>query len=119
YVAPAMHPNMWSHPAVRRNVDQLQRDGVRFLGPVSGPVASGDVGMGRLMEPLDIVAALVDKRDLTGKRIIVTAGPTVEDLDPVRFISNRSTGRMGYAVARRALERGAEVELVTGPVHLS
>src|SRR5690606_35698217 len=75
YVAPAMHPNMWSHPAVRRNVDQLQRDGVRFLGPVSGPVASGDVGMGRLMEPLDIVAALVDKRDLTGKRIIVTAGP--------------------------------------------
>lgn len=119
FVAPAMHPNMWNHAAVRRNVDQLERDGVQFLGPVSGPVASGDVGMGRMMEPIDIVAALIGKRDLCGKRIVVTAGPTVEDLDPVRFISNRSTGRMGYAVARRAVERGAEVELVTGPVHLS
>lgn len=118
FVAPAMHPQMWSHPAVARNVEQLQRDGVRFLGPVSGPVASGDVGMGRLMEPLDIVRELRRERDLAGKRLIVTAGPTVEDLDPVRFISNRSTGRMGFAVAEQALRRGARVELVTGPVHL-
>jgi phosphopantothenoylcysteine decarboxylase / phosphopantothenate---cysteine ligase len=119
FVAPAMHPSMWSHPAVARNVERLQRDGVRFLGPVSGPVASGDVGMGRLMEPLDIVRELQTERDLSGKRIIVTAGPTVEDLDPVRFISNRSTGRMGYAVAAQALARGATVELVTGPVQVA
>lgn len=119
FIAPAMHPSMWSHPAVVRNVEQLQRDGVRFLGPVSGPVASGDTGMGRMMEPLDIVGELLAQRDLSGKRIIVTAGPTVEDLDPVRFIGNRSTGRMGYAVAARALARGAKVELVTGPVALT
>lgn len=119
FVAPAMHPNMWSHPAVARNVEQLVRDGVRFLGPVSGPVASGDVGMGRLMEPLDIVRELGVSSDLAGKRIIVTAGPTVEDLDPVRFVSNRSTGRMGYAVAERAIARGAQVDLVTGPVQLA
>lgn len=119
FVAPAMHPNMWKHPAVARNVEQLRRDGVRFLGPVSGPVASGDVGMGRLLEPPEIVDGLLGPQDLTGKRLIVTAGPTVEDLDPVRFISNRSTGRMGYAVARRAAERGASVDLVSGPVHLT
>ena len=118
FVAPAMHPNMWAHPAVARNVERLRADGVRFLGPVSGAVASGDIGMGRLMEPADIAGALELRGDLTGKRLIVTAGPTVEDLDPVRFISNRSTGRMGYAIAERALARGALVELVTGPVHL-
>lgn len=118
YVAPAMHPNMWKHPAVVRNVEQLRRDGVRLLGPVSGPVASGDVGMGRMLEPMEIVDGLLGAPDLAGKRLIVTAGPTVEDLDPVRFISNRSTGRMGYAVAERAAERGASVDLVSGPVHL-
>jgi phosphopantothenoylcysteine decarboxylase/phosphopantothenate--cysteine ligase len=117
-VAPAMHPNMWNHPAVQRNVRQLQADGVRFLGPVEGPVASGDVGMGRLLEPESIVAVLTKPQDLAGKTIVITAGPTVEDLDPVRFISNRSTGRMGYAIAEQALQRGARVELVSGPVAL-
>lgn len=119
FVAPAMHPTMWNHPAVRRNVAQLAGDGVRFLGPVEGPVASGDVGMGRMMEPEHIAHALLGPKDLRGKRVIVTAGPTVEDLDPVRFISNRSTGRMGYAVAEQAVRRGAVVELVSGPVNLA
>lgn len=117
-VAPAMHPNMWNHPAVQRNVRRLEADGVRFLGPVEGPVASGDVGMGRLLEPESIAAAITKPQDLAGKTVVVTAGPTVEDLDPVRFISNRSTGRMGYAIANQALQRGAIVELVSGPVHL-
>lgn len=117
-IAPAMHPNMWAHPAVIRNVAQLTSDGVRFLGPVDGPVASGDVGVGRLLEPEQIAAALCAPRDLAGRTVVVTAGPTVEDLDPVRFLSNRSTGRMGYAIAERAMARGANVELVSGPVHL-
>lgn len=117
-IAPAMHPNMWAHPAVVRNVAQLVADGVKFLGPVEGPVASGDVGMGRLLEPERIADALCAPRDLAGRRFVITAGPTVEDLDPVRFLSNRSTGRMGYAIAERALARGASVELVSGPVHL-
>ncbi len=117
-VAPAMHPNMWTHPATQRNVRTLRDDGVRFLGPVQGRVASGDEGMGRMMEPADIAQSLLSAGDLFGKRIIVTAGPTVEDVDPVRFLSNRSTGRMGYSIARRALERGASVELISGPVQL-
>jgi phosphopantothenoylcysteine decarboxylase/phosphopantothenate--cysteine ligase len=120
-VAPAMHPRMWRHPATQRNVGEL-RGRVQFIGPVVGPVASGDVGMGRMEEPAEIVRAieslLVD-RDLSGKRIVVTAGPTFEPLDPVRFIGNRSSGKMGFALAARAASRGAQVVLVAGPVALA
>ncbi|MCC6645311.1 MAG: bifunctional phosphopantothenoylcysteine decarboxylase/phosphopantothenate--cysteine ligase CoaBC [Polyangiaceae bacterium] len=121
-VAPAMHPSMWAHPATRRNVATLTADGrVEWLGPVDGQVASGDEGMGRLLEPALIADAALfalTPRDLSGLRVVVTAGPTVEDLDPVRFLSNRSSGQMGFAVARRAAARGAEVTLISGPVHL-
>jgi phosphopantothenoylcysteine decarboxylase/phosphopantothenate--cysteine ligase len=122
-VAPAMHPSMWEHPATRRNVAALLSDGlVELVGPVFGEVASGDEGTGRLAEPADIAGAILrklSKRDLVGTSIVVSAGPTVEDLDPVRFISNRSTGKMGFAIARRAAERGAQTTLVAGPVALS
>jgi phosphopantothenoylcysteine decarboxylase/phosphopantothenate--cysteine ligase len=117
-VAPAMHPRMWEHPATQRNVAELgaQRR-VTLVGPVRGEVASGDVGMGRMAEPDTIAAAIVaalSARDLTGVRIVVTAGPTLEDIDPVRFIGNRSSGRMGFAVAERAAARGADVTLIAG-----
>jgi phosphopantothenoylcysteine decarboxylase / phosphopantothenate---cysteine ligase len=122
FVAPAMHPRMWANSAVSRNVQLLRERGVYFLGPVEGEVASGDVGMGRMLEPQAIVDTILRSTssvlDLTGKRVVVSAGPTVEDIDPVRFISNRSTGRMGYAIAARAAARGAAVDLVSGPVHL-
>ena len=122
-VAPAMHPRMWDHPATVRNVAALaSRPGVTVVGPVSGEVASGDVGMGRMAEP-DAIAAAVARalapRDLPGLRVVVTAGPTLEDLDPVRFLGNRSSGKMGFAVAERAAARGAEVTLVAGPVALA
>lgn len=120
-VAPAMHPAMWSHPATQRNVDVLVGDRVRFVGPVDGPVASGEVGMGRMADPSWIVAAALAAAtppDLAGKRLLISAGPTVEDLDPVRFLSNRSSGKMGFALAVRAAARGAAVRLVTGPVAL-
>lgn len=117
-VAPAMHPTMWTHPATRRNVEQLIREGVRFIGPVEGMVASGDVGWGRMSEPEHIVEEWLAARDLTGRRLVISAGPTVEDLDPVRFISNRSSGKMGFALAARAAARGADVDLVAGPVSL-
>lgn len=129
--APAMHPQMWDHPATRRNVAELIAQGrVTLVGPVSGGVASGDVGYGRMAEPDDIAAIAVariaggstrgggDSGDLSGARIIVTAGPTVEDIDPVRFIGNRSSGRMGFAIAERAAARGANVTLIAGPVNL-
>lgn len=119
-VAPAMHPRMWTHPATQRNVARISGDGVLVLGPVHGEVASGEVGLGRMLEPADIASALgrVLSRDLTGLKLLVTAGPTYEDLDPVRFFGNRSTGRMGFAVARQAALRGAEVRLLSGPVDL-
>ncbi len=121
-VAPAMHPSMWAHPATARNVGLLADDGrVVLVGPVDGPVASGESGVGRLADPSAIAEAVVaagTPKDLVGLRIVVTAGPTVEDLDPVRFLSNRSTGKMGFAVARRAAARGAEVTLIAGPVSL-
>ena len=121
-VAPAMHPRMWDHPATQQNVSQLaaQRR-VQLVGPVSGEVASGDVGHGRMAEPEAIVAAIttaLSPRDLAGLRVVVTAGPTLEDLDPVRFLGNRSSGKMGFAVAERAAARGADVTLVAGPVSL-
>ena len=120
--APAMHPRMWEHPATQQNVAALaaQRR-VTLAGPVSGEVASGEVGPGRMAEPEAILAAIqgaLAPRDLAGLRLVVTAGPTLEDIDPVRFLGNRSTGKMGFAVAERAAARGAEVTLVAGPVSL-
>jgi len=122
-VAPAMHSRMWNHPATQRNVATLRADGrVSFVGPVDGPLASGESGVGRMSEPERIVAAallaLNTTRDLAALHIVVTAGPTVEDIDPVRFVSNRSSGRMGFAVAERATSRGARVTLIAGPVDL-
>jgi phosphopantothenoylcysteine decarboxylase/phosphopantothenate--cysteine ligase len=118
-IAPAMHTGMWQHPATRGNVVTLEERGVRFVGPISGPLAHGDEGVGRLAEPDDIVAtveaALAKGGDLSGRRILITAGPTHEPLDAVRFIGNRSSGRMGMALASEALARGAEVHLVLGP----
>lgn len=128
-VAPAMHPRMWSHPATVANAGALARMGrVEFVGPVDGEVASGDRGTGRMAEPVDIVAAVAAAlgrprhtevaRDLVGRHVVVSAGPTVEDLDPVRFLGNRSTGKMGFAIAARAAARGARTTLVSGPVSL-
>jgi len=121
--APAMHPRMWSHPATARNVALLEQDGrVKLVGPVFGAVASGEEGLGRMAEPAEIAAAalaLLGPQDLEGLGIVITAGPTVEDLDPVRFLSNRSTGKMGFALAERAAARGARVTLIAGPVALS
>ncbi len=120
--APAMHPRMWEHPATQRNVAELSRLGrVRLVGPVVGPVASGEAGVGRMEEPPAIVRAIEEAlgaRDLVGKRIVVSAGPTHEPLDPVRYLANRSTGKMGFAIAASAARRGAEVMLVAGPVAL-
>jgi phosphopantothenoylcysteine decarboxylase/phosphopantothenate--cysteine ligase len=121
-LAPAMNTHMWEHPAVRANVDALAARGVRFVDPGDGYLACGWIGRGRLAEP-DAIAAAADAmlrraRTLGGRRVLVTAGPTLEDLDPVRFIGNRSSGRMGFAVAAEAHARGAEVTLVTGPTAL-
>ncbi len=121
--APAMHPRMWSHPAVQRNVALLAEQGrVELIGPIDGEVASGESGLGRMADPAQIAAAIlarVTPRDLAALKIVITAGPTVEDFDPVRFLGNRSTGKMGFALAARAAARGAEVTLIAGPVTLS
>ena len=118
-VAPAMHSGMWEHPATQANVRALEERGTVVVGPASGPLAAGDEGVGRMAEPEDILAAVEEAasrgRDLAGRRIVVTAGPTWEPIDPVRFVGNRSTGRMGFAVAREAFARGADVTLVVGP----
>jgi phosphopantothenoylcysteine decarboxylase/phosphopantothenate--cysteine ligase len=122
--APAMHPRMWQHPATRANVETLARQGrVALIGPVVGEVASGESGQGRMEEPAAILAAAAralaaGPRDLEGRRVVVTAGPTHEAIDPVRYLGNRSSGRMGFAVASRAVARGARVTLVAGPVAL-
>jgi len=119
-VAPAMHPRMWAHPATQRSARTLAEDGrVTLVGPAFGEVASGDVGLGRMVEPAELVAATraaLGPRDLAGRRVLVTAGPTHEALDPVRFLGNRSSGKMGFAIARAARARGADVVLVAGPV---
>jgi phosphopantothenoylcysteine decarboxylase/phosphopantothenate--cysteine ligase len=121
-VAPAMDGGMWGHPTVREHVGQLRSRGVTVLEPVEGPLASGKIGRGRLTDEQSIVhaieACLLPTRDLAGQRVLVSAGPTQEPIDPVRFISNRSSGKMGYAIARAAQERGAEVLLVSGPTAL-
>jgi phosphopantothenoylcysteine decarboxylase/phosphopantothenate--cysteine ligase len=123
-LAPAMNQAMWRHAATQANRATLESRGVRCIGPASGSQAWGDVGPGRMVEPADIVAALGEQpaEDLAGLlkglRVLVTAGPTREAIDPVRFVSNRSSGKMGFAVARAAFEAGAEVTLVAGPVYL-
>jgi phosphopantothenoylcysteine decarboxylase/phosphopantothenate--cysteine ligase len=118
-IAPAMHTGMWNHGATRANVATLLERGARVVGPVHGSLAAGDEGLGRMSEPEEILDMLEDVlshgRDLAGRRVVVTAGPTWEPIDPVRFIGNRSTGRMGFAVAAEALGRGADVTLVVGP----
>ena len=120
-VAPAMNRQMWDHPATRRNMAQLASDGITIVGPASGDQACGEVGMGRMVEPREIadaVSAQFAPRALAGVQVLVTAGPTFEALDPVRGITNRSSGKMGYAVARAAAEAGAQVTLVSGPTAL-
>ncbi|MFI5177796.1 MAG: bifunctional phosphopantothenoylcysteine decarboxylase/phosphopantothenate--cysteine ligase CoaBC [Vicinamibacterales bacterium] len=122
-VAPAMNTNMWEHPAVRANVDRLGARGVYFVDPGEGYLACGWVGKGRLAEPDAIADAadrlLTPRTSLAGRRVLVTAGPTIEDLDPVRFVGNRSSGRMGFAIAKEARDRGADVVLVAGPTSLA
>jgi phosphopantothenoylcysteine decarboxylase / phosphopantothenate---cysteine ligase len=121
-VAPAMHTEMWEHDAVQRNVAQVTADGAILVGPDIGDLASGDFGVGRLADPSVIVEAVVaalSVHDLDGVRVLVTVGPTREAIDPVRFISNRSTGRMGFALAREAKRRGAQVTVVSGPASVA
>ncbi|MBU1365623.1 MAG: bifunctional phosphopantothenoylcysteine decarboxylase/phosphopantothenate--cysteine ligase CoaBC [Gammaproteobacteria bacterium] len=120
--APAMNRQMWENPATQRNVVQLQADGVQMLGPASGEQACGEVGAGRMLEPEDIleeVIAFFTPKLLAGRTVLITAGPTFEAIDPVRGITNLSSGRMGYAVARAARQAGAQVTLVSGPVGFS
>lgn len=121
YFAPAMHWRMWERPSTQRSVAQLIADGATLIGPDSGPLASGESGLGRMSEPEAIAAAVLAGgrgADLRGATVLVSAGPTHEDLDPVRFLGNRSTGRMGFAVAAVAAARGAKAILVSGPSHL-
>src|SRR5690606_18448423 len=117
------HPNMWSHPATKRNARTLAERGVRFLGPVQGEVASGESGTGRMEEPDRLAAGIVHLLSsrggkLKGRHVVITAGPTRETIDPVRSLTNTSSGKMGYAIAGKALSEGAEVTLITGPVFL-
>src|SRR5262249_49103694 len=121
-VAPAMNRQMWENAATHRNVDVIGRDGVRIAGPASGDQACGEIGPGRMLEAEEIqreVFAILRPETLRGVKVLVTAGPTVEAIDPVRAITNRSSGRMGYAVAQAALEAGARVTLVSGPTALA
>ena len=120
-VAPAMNREMWAHPATRRNAAQLVEDGAVLLGPGQGEQACGESGDGRMLEPTELLADLITHfrpKALLGLRVMVTAGPTFEPIDPVRGITNLSSGKMGFAVARAAHEAGADVTLVAGPVHL-
>ena len=117
-VAPAMNRQMWENPATQRNVAQLRQDGIVVLGPGTGDQACGEVGMGRMLDVLDLVrqiSAWFQPKLLTGTHVLVTAGPTFEPIDPVRGLTNRSSGKMGYAVARAAIEAGARVTLISGP----
>ena len=121
-VAPAMNVNMWSHPATQANLETLRQRGHRIVEPENGYLACGMTGPGRLAEPESIAQAVscaLSRRDLEGETVLITAGPTQEPLDPVRFISNRSSGKMGYALAEAACARGARVILVSGPVRLT
>jgi phosphopantothenoylcysteine decarboxylase/phosphopantothenate--cysteine ligase len=124
-IAPAMNPLMWNNAATRRNTAQLERDGIAMIGPNAGEMAEAhEAGIGRMAEPLEI-AAMVEKflrppqpRPLAGKRVLITAGPTHEAIDPVRYIANRSSGKQGFAIAAAAQKAGADVMLISGPVDL-
>lgn len=121
-IAPAMNVEMWQNPATQRNAAQLRADGIRLLGPDAGAQACGEIGMGRMLEAeqlLQHVMALFTPKLLAGKRVLLTAGPTFEAIDPVRGITNLSSGKMGYALARAALYAGAEVTLISGPTALT
>jgi phosphopantothenoylcysteine decarboxylase/phosphopantothenate--cysteine ligase len=121
-LAPAMNREMWTHPATQRNLAQVAADGAQVLGVGTGEQACGETGDGRMLEPhelLEDVVAALQPKPLAGRRVLVTAGPTFEPIDPVRGITNHSSGKMGFAVARAAREAGAEVTLVAGPVHLT
>jgi phosphopantothenoylcysteine decarboxylase / phosphopantothenate---cysteine ligase len=125
-VAPAMHTEMWRHPATQDNITRLTERGVEVVGPADGPLMGGDVGPGRLVEPEDAVDRLATIRrrataagDLAGRTVVVTAGGTREPLDPVRYLGNRSSGKMGYAIAEAAADRGADVHLVSAPTGLA
>ena len=121
-VAPAMNTAMWENAATQKNLETLKTRGVRFVGPEGGHLACGDEGVGRMSEPAAIFESIEQilgaKRDMQGLRVLVTAGPTREMIDPVRFITNRSSGKMGYAIAEAAQDRGAEVTLISGPVSI-
>jgi phosphopantothenoylcysteine decarboxylase/phosphopantothenate--cysteine ligase len=121
-VAPAMNVEMWEAPATQRNLERLRADGILVAGPTAGEQACGESGMGRMLEPADLLAeveAAFQPKVLAGRRVLVTAGPTEEPIDPVRMVTNASSGKMGYAVARAAREAGADVLLVSGPVALA
>jgi len=120
-VAPAMNREMWDNPATQRNVDRLRADGVAVLGPAAGDQACGETGMGRMLEPGELLEAILARfspRRLAGRKVVVTAGPTFEAIDTVRGITNRSSGKMGYALAAEAIAEGAAVTLVSGPTAL-
>jgi phosphopantothenoylcysteine decarboxylase/phosphopantothenate--cysteine ligase len=120
-IAPAMNQQMWSNVATQANCELLMERGIRIIGPASGSQACGEIGPGRMVEPAELLEALAPAQtpSLAGKHVVVTAGPTYEDIDPVRFIGNRSSGRMGFAIASAAYEAGARVSLVAGPVRLA
>ncbi|WP_114690064.1 bifunctional phosphopantothenoylcysteine decarboxylase/phosphopantothenate--cysteine ligase CoaBC [Polynucleobacter necessarius] len=121
-LTPAMNKQMWEHAATQRSVQRLTDDGVTLLGPASGFQACGEVGMGRMLEPAEIteqVIAFFQKKSLAGKKVLITAGPTFEAIDPVRCITNHSSGKMGFAIAKAALEAGAQVHLIAGPCDLA
>ncbi len=121
-LAPAMNRQMWEYSATTRSVARLEADGVTLLGPASGFQACGEIGMGRMLEPAEIteqVIAFFQKKVLSGKRVLITAGPTFEAIDPVRGITNHSSGKMGFAIARAAIEAGAQVHLIAGPCDLN
>lgn len=121
-LAPAMNTGMWTAEATQQNLQTLLNRGIKTIGPGSGFLACGDTGSGRMSEPVEIVEAiraiLCPKRDLEGMKVLITAGPTVERIDPVRYLTNDSSGKMGYAIAEAAQKRGADVTLVSGPVHI-
>lgn len=122
-IAPAMNTNMYENPIVQKNISTLKELGYNFVEPESGRLACGDIGKGKLATPEtivnDVVNLLMQKQDLKGKKIVVTAGPTIESVDPMRYITNRSTGKMGYSIANEAIKRGADVTLISGPTNLT